>query len=187
MGPDDEAGYLNKQDVSTAFTKQLDTLYKLIYEQSFAVIPPEVRSGDLPGVAIKLLYSPAFENAMKDAQEYNHLIDDMVKIFTYGYGVETENLIDLQNLNVYAWIKPYIHLNESELLQNLAVAVQNGFLSRQTANEQIQMYSNPRDWDRIMKEKKEEQQADILYELKSQQIFATDNGVEHNPAGDDKQ
>lgn len=34
MGPDDEAGYLNKQDVSTAFTKQLDTLYKLIYEQS---------------------------------------------------------------------------------------------------------------------------------------------------------
>lgn len=123
---------------------------------------------------------------MKDAQEYNHLIDDMVKIFTYGYGVETENLIDLQNLNVYAWIKPYIHLNESELVQNLAVAVQNGFLSRQTANEQIQMYSNPRDWDRIMKEKKEEQQADILYELKSRQVSATDNEVEHNPAGDDK-
>ncbi|WP_254883430.1 hypothetical protein [Bacteroides stercoris] len=48
------------------------------------------------------------------------------------------------------------------------------------------MYSNPRDWDRIMKEKKEEQQADILYELKSQQVFATDNEVEHNPAGDDK-
>nr|DAE11776.1 MAG TPA: portal protein [Myoviridae sp. ctXwe21] len=186
MGPDDEAGYLNKQDVSTAFTKQLDTLYKLIYEQSFAVIPPEVRSGDLPGVAIKLLYSPAFENAMKDAQEYNHLIDDMVKIFTYGYGVETENLIDLQNLNVYAWIKPYIHLNESELVQNLAVAVQNGFLSRQTANEQIQMYSNPRDWDRIIKEKKEEQQADLLYELKSRQASVTDNEVEHNPAGDDK-
>lgn len=88
-------------------------------------------------------------------------------LIIHGYGVETENLIDLQNLNVYAWIKPYIHLNESELLQNLAVAVQNGFLSRQTANEQIQMYSNPRDWDRIMKEKKEEQQADILYKLKS--------------------
>ncbi len=187
MGTDDEAGYLNKQDVSTAFEKQLDTLYKLIYEQSFAVIPPEVRSGDLPGVAIKLLYSPAFENAMKDAQEYNRLIDDMVRIFTYGYGVETENLIDLQNLSVYAWIKPYIHLNESELVQNLAVCVQNGFLSRQTANEQIQMYSNPRDWDRIMREKKEEQQADLLYELKSKQASAANNGVEHNPGGDDKQ
>ena len=187
MGPDDEAGYLNKQDVSTAFEKQLDTLYKLIYEQSFAVIPPEVRSGDLPGVAIKLLYSPAFENAMKDAQEYNRLVDDMVKIFTYGYGVETENLIDLQNLSVYAWIKPYIHLNESELVQNLATCVQNGFLSRQTANEQIQMYSNPRDWDRIMREKKEEQQADILYQLKTMQPTPEEEEPEHNPAGDDKQ
>ena len=176
MGTEDEAGFLNKQDASQSFTKQLDTLERLIYEQSFSVKPPELRSGDLPGVAIKLLYSPAFENAMKDAQEYNKLIDQMVKIFTYGYGVETENLIDFQNLSIYAWIKPYIHLNESELVQNLATCVQNGFLSKQSANEQIQMYSNPRDWDRIMREAKEQQQADLLYELRSSQRDTSTEG-----------
>ena len=52
---------------------------------------------------------------------------------------------------------------------------------------QMSKFSNPRDWDRIIKEKKEEQQADLLYELKSRQTSATDNEVEHNPAGDDKQ
>ena len=78
-------------------------------------------------------------------------------------------------------------MNESELVQNLATCVQNGFLSRQTANEQIQMYSNPRDWDRIMREKKEEQQADILYQLKTTQPTSEEEEPEHNPAGDDKQ
>lgn len=28
---------------------------------SFVVMPPEVKSGDLPGVAIKLIYSPSLE------------------------------------------------------------------------------------------------------------------------------
>ena len=64
-------------------------------------------------MAIKLLYSPAFENAMKDAQEYNRLIDDMVRIFTYGYGVETENLIDLINERPYVEV-PYKAVYPSE-------------------------------------------------------------------------
>jgi hypothetical protein len=49
------------------------------------------------------------------------------------------------------------------------------------------MYSNPRDWDRIMREKKEEQQADILYQLKTTQPTSEEEELEHNPAGDDKQ
>lgn len=196
MGPNDKAEYLSTQDASTSFELQLNTLYKMIYEQSFAVIPPEIRSGDLPGVAIKLLYSPAFENAMKDAQEYNKFIDKVLRIFTYGYGLETENLIDFQNLRVYAWIEPYIHLNTSELVANLSACVQNGFLSRQTANEQIYMYTNPRDWDRIMREEKERQQSDILFEMQSAKINAEqkseqdglDNDKQgHKQGGDDKQ
>lgn len=168
MGTDDEVGFLNKQDASTSFDTQLNNLYKLIYEQSFAVTPPELKSGDLPGVAIKLLYSPAVEYAMKDSQEYNSLVDDMVKIFKYGYGVEIIETSKFNNLEVYAWIKPYIHQNMTELVTNLATAVQNGFCSKQTASERITEYTTAQEWDRILKEKKEEQQADILYELETQ-------------------
>lgn len=168
MDADADVGFLNKQDASTSFDTQLNNLYKLIYEQSFAVNPPELKSGDLPGVAIKLLYSPAVEYAMKDAQEYNTLIDDMVEIFKHGYGVEIVETSKFNLLSIYAWIKPYIHQNMTELVTNLATSVQNGFLSRQTASERISEYAVAQEWDRILKEEKEKQQADILYELETQ-------------------
>jgi hypothetical protein len=167
MDKDDDAGFLQKQDASTSFDTQLNNLYKLIYEQSFTVTPPELKSGDLPGVAIKLLYSPAVEYAMKDSQEYNKLIDDMVDIFKEGYGIEQKKTSQFNTLSIYAWIKPYIHQNMTELVTNLATAVQNGFLSRQTASERISEYAVAQEWDRVIKEKKEEQQADLLYELET--------------------
>jgi hypothetical protein len=66
---------------------------------------------------------------------------------------------------VYAWILPYVPQNDSELITNLATAVQNGFESRQTASEKIPMLAKNSEWERIMKEKKEEQQQDILNQV----------------------
>lgn len=169
MGKEDEAGFLNRQDVSTSFSTQLEKLYKLIFEQSFSVIPPELKSGDIPGVAVKLLYSPAYEQATVDAQEYKSFVDGMVKIFKEGYGTEIGEVSQFNNMNVYSWIKPYIHQNWTETITNLATAVQNGFLSRQRANEVADEYSTSYDWDRIMKEKKEEQQMEIIAEVNKQQ------------------
>lgn len=161
---DGEVGAIAGQDASTSFSTQLDKLYKMIYEQSFACIPPEVKSGDLPGVAVKLLFSPAFENAMKDAQEFNKFVDKMQKIYAFGYGIEIEMMIDFMELDVYSYIKPYIHLNTQELVNNLATSVQNGFLSRQTASDVIEEYATADEWDKILREKKEEQQMDLLME-----------------------
>lgn len=90
MGTDDKASYLSSQSASESYMKQIDTLYKMIYEQSFSVIPPELKSGDLPAAALKILYSPAYEKAMIDAAEYQDVLRDMVELFAYGYGVETE-------------------------------------------------------------------------------------------------
>lgn len=158
----DKASFLNQQDASDSFKKQLDTLYKMIYEQSFCVIPPELRSGDLPAAALKILYSPAYEKAMIDASEYQKVLDDMVKIFSYGYGVETENTLGLSNLKMKWWIKPYVHVNTSAVVNDLATAVQNGFLSKKTASDRISEYSVADEYDRIILELKEENQHDIL-------------------------
>lgn len=164
-GPEDKASFLSQPDASESFVKQLDTLYKMIYEQSFAVIPPELKSGDLPAAALKILYSPAYEKALIDSAEYQPFLDDMVKIFTYGFGVEKEKSIDFINLPINWWIKPYIHVNESAMVADLASAVQNGFISRQTASERIPMYSVTGEWERIVREAKEEQQNDLLSQI----------------------
>lgn len=167
MGPDDKAGFLDRPDASQSFMKQLDTLYKMIYEQSFAVIPPELRSGDLPAAALKILYSPAYEKALTDSAEYQPFLNELVRLFTYGYGVEVRKTIDFTNLPLKWWIKPYVHINESSMVADLATAVQTGFCSRQTASEKISMYSTQSEWDRIIREEKKKQEADLLYQLKS--------------------
>ena len=168
MGIEEEAGFLPHQDVSTAFNTELNTLYDIIYEQSFAVKPPELKSGDLPGVAVKLLYSPAIEKAIRDAAAMQDFLEDIINIFKHGYGYEKGIEATLVNLNINVWIEPYIHQNVSELVANVASAVQNKFLSKQTATERISVYSKNDEFDRIMREKKEEQNMDLLLELKKQ-------------------
>lgn len=158
---DGDIGFLNKQDASNAYNAELTKLEELIYKQSFAVKAPELKSGDTPGVAIKLMYSDAYEKAMADAQEFDDFIDAMVDIFTHGYGTETKRQLDFRNIGISHYIQPYVHLNITEQTTNLAAAVQNGFLSRQTASEKC-VYSTPAEWDRITREKKEEQQQDLL-------------------------
>ena len=167
MGPDDKVSTLQSESASDSYMKQLDTLYKMIYEQSFAVIPPELRSGDLPGVAIKLLYSPAVEKAMSDAPEWQPFLNQMVKIFAFGYGVETGKTLDFEALPMKYWIKPYVHINESAVINDLAIGVNAGFISRQTASERAPEYTSVGEWERLVKEQKEEQQADLLYKLKT--------------------
>lgn len=168
MGTDDKASYLSAQSASESYMKQLETLYKMIFTQSFIVEPPELKSGDLPAAALKILYSPAVEKSMNDAAKYQPFLDGMVEIFTYGYGVEMKKTIDFANLNMKWWIEPYVHVNSSTVVSDLAIAVQNGFCSRQTASERIEtLYTTNGEWDRIVREKKEEQQADLLFELKT--------------------
>lgn len=171
-----DISFLQKQDVSNAFMVQLDRTLKMIYEQSFAVQVPEVKSGDLPGVAIKLLFSPAIENAMKDAQEYNPFVDDMVRIFEWGYGIEIGETTKIKQLKVNAWISPYYHQNASELFNNIAVAIQNGFLSKRTGSERIDETATADEWRRIMRERKEEDAMDLLFEHKKQQQAASLSG-----------
>lgn len=181
MDTESEAGFLQHQDVSTSFNTELMTLYKLIYEQSFAVQPPELKSGDLPGVAVKLLFSPAIEKAIQDACAMQGFLEKMITIFKHGYGYEINMEATLVELGINAWIEPYIHQNVSELTANLATAVQNNFLSKQTASERVSMYSKNDEFDRIMREEKKAQEMDLLNELKKQDN-QTENNIEQQEA-----
>ena len=137
-----------------------------------------MRSGDMPGVAVKLLYSPAVEFAMKDAQEYQSFLDNMVRIYMEGYGTEIGQNSSFKTLEVYSWILPYVPQNDSELIQNLAVAVQNGFESRQTASEKIPMIAKNSEWERIIKEQKEQQQQDILAQVELHKATQPDDTIQ---------
>lgn len=162
---DGSAGFLDKAEVSAAFNTQLKLLYDMIYEQSFGVKPPELKSGDLPGVAVKLLFSPAIEQAIHDSQKLQPLLNDCVYFVKYGYGYEKDCQASLMALSINAWIEPYIHQNDSELMTNLQTGVANGFLSHQTASERASKYSRNDEIQRIMDEDLEKRKRDAQFEV----------------------
>lgn len=178
---DNDAGFLNGTDASEAFATQLNKSYDLIYELSFTVKPPELKSGDLPGVAIKLLYSPALEVAMNDSQKLQPFLDKLVEIAKFGIGHENNATASIVGLDINAWIEPYTHQNKTELLTNLATAVQNGFLSKQTASERCPDFPKNAEWERILREKKEEDQQDLLMDIQRADN-ETQNAIEEQEA-----
>ena len=158
---DGEIGFLNRQDASNAYKSELDKLEDNIYKQSFAVKTPELKSGDTPGVSLKIMYSDAYEKAMTDSHEYDGTVDKMINIYMWGYGIECEQRLAFINTNIRHYIEPYIHLNMTELTTNLNTAVVGGFLSKQTASEKLP-YGTPQEWERIQAEKKEAQAQELL-------------------------
>lgn len=180
-GKDNDAGFLNGTDASSAFATQLNKAYDLIYELSFTVKPPELKSGDLPGAAIKLLYSPALEVAMNDAQAMQPFLNTLVKIAKHGIGYENNEQASMAALPLNAWVEPYIHQNDSELVTNLATAVQNKFLSKQTASERNTKFSKNDEFERIMREQKEADQQDLLNDIALQDA-QTENAIEEEEA-----
>lgn len=176
-----DADFINGTDASDAFATQLNKSYDLIYELSFTVKPPELKSGDLPGVAIKLLYSPAIEVAENDAKKMHPFLDQLVRICKYGIGMEEDCMATMTGLPIHAWVEIYVHQNKSEIITNLATAVQNGFLSKQTASERCPDFPVNDEYDRIMREKKEEDQQDLLMDMQRADN-ETENAIEQEKA-----
>ena len=158
---DGKAEFLQRQDASTAYKAQLDELKRKIYEQSMVVKAPELKSGDTPAAAIKLLYSDSYNKAMNETQEFDEVIDKMVDIFSWGAGIEYEVRLKFINLPLSHFCIPFIPISEGELATILATGVQNGFCSKQTASEKFP-YATPQEWSRLMAEKHDEQMNDLL-------------------------
>ena len=160
---DAKAGFLERQDASGAYKTELDELRKKIYEGAMVVKAPELKSGDTPAAAIKLLYSDSYNKALLESQEYDECMGDMIKIFKWGYGIECEYRLSFVNTRITYYIKPHLPQNDTECTTNLAMAVQNKFCSRQTAAEKF-YFSTPNEWDRILKEQHDEDMHQLLVE-----------------------
>lgn len=160
-----DAGFLNGTDASNAFATQLNKSYDLIYELSFTVKPPELKSGDLPAAALKLLFSPAIEIAENDSKKYQPFLNKLVEITKFGVGYEEDMTATMMALPINSWIEVYVHQNVAELTTNLATAVQNKFLSRRTASERLSVYAKNDEFARIMSEEKEKQSMDLLNQI----------------------
>ena len=160
---DGKAEFLQRQDASSAYKSELDELRKKIYEGAMVVKAPELKSGDTPAAAIKLLYSDAYNKALLETQEYDEVMHDIVDIFKWGYGIESENRLAFMNTRIVMYIRVHIPINDQEVTNNLATAVQNGFCSKQTASEKF-YHSTPQEWSRICKEKHDEQMHELLIE-----------------------
>lgn len=167
-GANGKATYLEPQGNVESFKLQLEVLLKMIFQGSFAVLPPEVRSGDMPGVSIKLIYSPSIDRAIIDSKEYDPALDKMIRLFKWAYGMELGKQTPMSKLGTYSWIEPYVHQNMTELVNNLVQLTNAGLLSRRTGC-QLHGYGANNEEDIIITEFKQQQAADLLQDLKQTQ------------------
>jgi hypothetical protein len=171
MGTADSADYLKHDESPKSFELFLEKLSEMIFLGAFIVKTPEVKSGDLPGVAIKLIYSPSLDKAILNKKDLDKCIDKMQRLFTVGYGIEKGKITQYKNLHFLSEIDPYVHQNNTELISNLVQSVTGGFLSKDTAS-QINPFSMNNEMDKIIGEEKQKQQQDLLYQLKTNQQTA---------------
>ena len=152
-----KAEILTYNDTSTAFDSTLKTIKDNIFLGSFTVMPPEVRSGDLPGIAIKLIYSPSLDKAMDEAKAWDSFVDRMTMCFKYGMGVETGRVSDMDRRRITGTTAPYAHENTTELISNICQAKLAGIMSVETASNR-NPYSANDEFNMIRKEQRDERE-----------------------------
>ena len=99
----------------------------------------------------------------------------------YGIGLQENMIATMTALPINAWIEPYVHMNKTEMITNIATAVQNKFISKQTASERCPDLPMPDEFERIMREQKEEQEQDLLMDI-ARADNQTQNAIEEEEA-----
>lgn len=168
IGAEADVDYLKAPESPESFKLELETLLKNIFRGSNTIQPVEMKSGDTPGISIKLIYFPAIQKAMQDAADLSESIQKLSRLFKYGYGIESETVSQMAGLDILTWAVPYIPQNDQERINNLVQEVGAGIKSVKTACEQTGdgAYN---EYQLIIAQQKEEQQSDMLTQLKKQQ------------------
>ena len=160
--PNAKVGFLEPADASASFAAQLDIMEKNIMRSSFAVETPEIKSGaDMSSLTVKMLFADTYLKALEDAQDYQMFLTRTVRLFKYGYGIETGKVSDMESLKVKAEFTPFIFMSETETVNSIVQLVGSGVLSKQTASEIAYEsgYGTADEWDRIINEAHEEYMA----------------------------
>lgn len=135
-GEDASAEFLATPESNQAMMNELDILLKQIFMGSFtvSVSPDTVKSsGDLPGITVKLLFSPATEKALDSANKLEDYVDRMVLLFKEAYGIESGKYTNFNSLKVRGSIDVYVPQNDAELNRMINDSVLYKTLSKETA------------------------------------------------------
>ena len=156
--PAGDARFLEPADSSSSFELQLKTLEDNIYRGSLVSKTPDIKGSDVSGITTKLLFSDSYQQAFIDSQEYNGFINDMIRIFKYGYGVEVKQITKFQTLQINGSIVPYMYMSETEEVSNIVQLVAAGALSKRSASEHAHRigYGVNGEWVRKMQEEREQ-------------------------------
>jgi len=173
VGQDSDVDYLKAPESPESFKLQLNTLLDNIFMGGDATKTPEPKSGDTPGVSVKLYFFPSIRRAMKDAAELSDTLKTIDRLFKYGYGVKIGKVSQLSSLNTLIWAVPYVPQNEQENINNIVQMVGAGILSKETACETTG-YASYDELERLSKEQKESEQSDMLTQLKKKQQQTVD-------------
>ena len=167
MGKDDKVSLLEKKSGGEFYQAYVERLFKEYFRGSFTVEPPELKSGDTPAAAIKLIYSPNLDLAILQAKEQQGFINDVRSLFCEGYGMEQGKITEYMRLDerILSYIVPFVHENVSETVNNLVALKGAGLMSTETGCEH-NPYTPNAEADKVFKEQKAQQAADRLYQLK---------------------
>lgn len=168
-GKDDKISLLEKKTGGEFYQAYVERLFREYFRGSFTVEPPQLKSGDTPAAAIKLIYSPNLDLAILQAKEEQDFINRVRALFCEGYGMEQGKITEYLRLNerILSYIEPFIHENTAEKVNNLVMLKNAGLMSTETGAEH-NPYTTNAEPDKIFREQKQQQAADRLYQLKSQ-------------------
>jgi len=158
-GQDSDAKFLATPESNEAQTSELKILLEQIFMGSFtvSVSPDTVKSsGDLPGITVKLLFSPATEKALDSAKELDEFVDKAVSLFKEGLSKEKGKTIGgVADLKVRGSISIYVPKNDEEIVRMLNDSVFAKTISRETGAEKNPMAVNG-EFSRVKSEVAEE-------------------------------
>lgn len=157
VDPDADARFLEPADSSSSFELQLKTLEDNIYRGSLVSKTPDIKGSDVSGITTKLLFSDSYQQAFIDSQEYNQFINQIIRIFKNGYGVETSQITKYNTLKINGSIVPYMYMSETEEVSNIVQLIAAGALSKRSASEHAHRigYGVNGEWVRRMQEERE--------------------------------
>lgn len=164
---DAKASFLATPESSASQTSEIDLLLSQIFLGSFtvSVSPDSVKSsGDLPGITVKLLFSPAIERALASAKEWDDSIDKLARLFKWGYGMEIGKQTQMSALKVRAELDIWMPQNQAEIADILNQGIYSKAISRQTANETFP-YAVNGEKERVDKEIQEDKDAEMASSL----------------------
>lgn len=159
-GPaDGKVNYLEPADASNSFSLSIRSLEEQAYIAANCVKQTELHSGaDISSLTVSMLNQPAYRKAILDTYKFQPAIDRIVRIFQYGWFLETNHASDNDSFHVKARTYPYVMRSETEEVANVTALKAAGGLSAHSASEEAYNlgYGSVDEYERILQEQHDE-------------------------------